>query len=52
MMRSFVGVLAPGKRAMSGNAPDVAPVVPIPVEENDVAPDADTIDGVELAHDF
>jgi hypothetical protein len=52
MMRNFVGVLAPGKRAMSGNAPDVAAVVPIPVEENDVAPDADTIDGVELAHGF
>ena len=52
MMRNFVDVLAPGKRTMSGNAFDVAAVVPLPVEENDVAPDADTIDGVELAHGF
>ena len=47
--RYFVGVLAPRKRAKSGTAPVVAAVVPPPAEDDDVDPDADIIDGDELA---
>lgn len=47
--RYFVGVLAPRKRAKSGAAPVVSLVVPPPAEEDDVDPDADIIDGDELA---
>jgi hypothetical protein len=47
--RYFVGVLAPRKRAKSGTAPVVAAVVPPPAEDDDVDPDADLIDGDELA---
>ncbi len=47
--RYFVGMLAPRKRARSGAAPVVAAVVSPPAEDDDVDPDADIIDGDELA---
>ncbi|MCY3005160.1 MAG: hypothetical protein NTV29_04175 [Planctomycetota bacterium] len=47
--RYFVGVLAPRKRAKAGATPIVAAVVPPPAEDDDVDPDADIIDGDELA---